>query len=702
MKYPVLRRSERYRLRLPALSGGVNYQDEPTLVEDNELTDCTNLWWDKNGLCTRPGLQVSGAVYRHQTDDAVQKALLSSGVPRENGTFLVERAYDQDANTAVFSPQKVTSSGVTALGSLPPLPGVSAHTPPRFLMVLPPRTGDSTVEYYGFTDAAGGRVYSKSAGSSTWAQESPYIPTVLINGGARGSGTLFEGYNMLTGAFRCQYTTNGSCGKFFLPQKKLTANAGETVTVVYQDAAGTAHTFLIQPHAGERSESAGVTVGGETVYARINYSRGLLTFWTSPGSMENADLWLPPDAEVNNNLSVVAYKTRAALPKRIGAMTCGTWFGGSTGSLQNGTRLFLSGNPSCPGLVHWSDVNNPLYFPENNYAYVGDAGEAVTAFGKQSNMLVLFKEHSLYAMTYNEGLSYDAADVTDGSVADVTAVDAVFPVRQLHPAIGCDCPRTVALCQNRLMWATSDGCVHTLLTATAYSDSNVRELGYPITPRLRTALAAHPDAAAGFCDGRYFLLAGSEAFVLDCAGTAYAQYGAAGDDRQAQRRLSWYRWDLAVPGVTYEHLWADGGVLCLAGRVQGATEAVSTVYYTVDGTADEQMTTLPQADLPSYEVTFRPVRSSFATKWFTLGQPERYQRIRQVYLEAQGHTGLRVSYRTDAGVSGDAAVTVNGACTCRLTPSVGHTGRFGLTVTAESAVRLYGLTVVYQTEGGVR
>ena len=31
-----------------------------------------------------------------------------------------------------------------------------------------------------------------------------------------------------------------------------------------------------------------------------------------------------------------------------------------------GTRLFVTGNKDKPHLVHWSEVNNPLYFTKDN------------------------------------------------------------------------------------------------------------------------------------------------------------------------------------------------------------------------------------------------------------------------------------------------------------------------------------------------
>ena len=112
------------------------------------------------------------------------------------------------------------------------------------------------------------------------------------------------------------------------------------------------------------------------------------------------------------------------------------------------------------------DVDNPLYFPENNYAYVGDSSQAATAFGKQSDMLVIFHSREMYYATYVAGGDFTAQDVIDGKIVDVTAYMAKFPITQINGEIGCDCPRTVQLCNNRLAWATSDGRVYTPVSYT--------------------------------------------------------------------------------------------------------------------------------------------------------------------------------------------------------------------------------------------
>ena len=56
MRIPKMPKSNQYRVSVPALNGGVNLNDAPNLVEDNQLTAVLNMWWKDQALRTRAGL----------------------------------------------------------------------------------------------------------------------------------------------------------------------------------------------------------------------------------------------------------------------------------------------------------------------------------------------------------------------------------------------------------------------------------------------------------------------------------------------------------------------------------------------------------------------------------------------------------------------------------------------------------------------
>lgn len=714
MKYPALRSNPSYRVNIPALSGGVNLQDDMTLTRDNQLTDCCNLWWKDGSLRTRPGLHGGYCAHWTYAETSVKKEFVYTDLYDDSGRYAVQALRDEVNNTTFYAPQHIASDGsmIRAVGLGMTVYG--ADHPPHFLLAKPPQSAEEEVELYGYTvDGNGAAVFCKKRNDNAWGRVEPYIPTVLINGGERGSGTLYEGYNLLSGRFRCRFTTGEELSRFYLPQKELTASLLYPVEITYLDNHGNTVTFTVSANAVNTAYSDGVRVGDTTVYARVDYKNGLVDFWKSTDSTADSNRWTPPDAGVNNNLDIVAFKENKTAIEKICDMGFCTWFGG-TSSLAGGTRLFVAGHPQYPGLVCWSDVNNPLYFPENNYAYVGNSGEAVTAFGKQSDMLVIFKQNSVYAMTYAEGASYTAADLTDGKVVDVTAVAAVFPIQQLHPSIGCDRPDTLVLCQNRLVWATSDGQVHMLLSANAYSDRNIRELGRQVQRRLKTAMQNADTAMACAYEGRYLLLVGHEMFVLDYTDMAYTRYASFENERSAQKALPWYIWHGAPTGVRFECLFSQNGHVCLCGMAKAeAGSVISVVLYTLEGETDSEPYYSGDSDKTVVRYDACPIESRFCTKVFDFGQPERRKQIAALYLKLGGADNSRVSvsYLTEKGTVqdvrdfafyGNEPYTPTAFGRYRLTPRIGRVTDFGLQVTGSGAIGIGGISLHYTLLGGVR
>lgn len=628
-----------------------------------------------------------------------------------NDTVFVEQYHSEDTSFYYYTPYRLSADGtsVQQMGDSMELFGNEEE--PNALLLVPPRNEQDNTEFYVFgCSNSGVDIVRKKNGVSTWEQVKPYIPTVLINGGERGEGTAYEGYNLLTGGFRCLFTTNGKISRFYLPRKPLNLGMDEAVRIVYTNADGQEYTFTsTEDYENDYAYSAGVKIGDKTVYARVDYKRAIVTFWTSKTDTSNAAVWIPPDGEKNNNLSIVAYQKDVSRENRIGGMRFSVWFGGGIGGLKSGTRLFVSGHPEYPGLVHWSDMNQPLYFPENNYAYVGGTNEKVTAFGKQSDMLVIFKEHSLYAMTYAAG-EYSTSDVLKGEVVDVAVASALFPIKQLHPAIGCDRPETIALCQNRLVWATSDGKVQMLLSSAEYSDSNVRELGQQIEERLCEAMENGDIIGGVSWKGRYVLLVGNTAFLLDYSDTAFLRYGSYDDDRRAQRNLPWHIWDLAVPQVGWLHISSQKGHLCLFGEgIDEESGAVNMMIYCLENIEDDVPKRFAMWHGERCKFESCAVKARFSTLLFHFGRPERYKRIGPLFLSLDGEKGTHfsLSYFTENGKTVDpAAPTVfakqNGMQSYRFVPCFRRVCRFGLQGESVGPIAIGEALFTYHLGGGVR
>ncbi len=727
MQVPKMARGSRYRVTVPALNGGVNRHDAPHLIEDNQLVDVRSMWWKDQALRTRPGLYTEaarvtdiGPASEYGPDDP-DDAGGGSLTRRTTDYFGGDLYLDGEATTTFVDFTRFREAG-------------GAPEEVQFELFRCGDTGQVTrigwqQDLY-FTDsfrnfvrykddwyAYGegmyeGEVYRCAARKSLFQRAEAYAPLVGMNG--RGveavyfptednnttlqssfsfEGVLFEGFNSLTGKFRTSFTTDGKATVFPLPVSPLTAYTGQTIEIAYTQYDGTVTTFHIPPGQNASTEQDQTVNEGSDipVIATVDRQRGLIYFM-----LNNTKGGLAaPDESCSNNLLVTAYTERPD-GFRVERMGFYTWFGGSSAGIHGGTRLFLSGDPDDPTLICWSDADNPLYFPENNYVRVGETGQAITAFGKQEDRLVIFKEHELYYATYQTGAAYTAEDAAAGSVVDVAANMANFPITQLNAAVGCDCPQTVQLCSNRLVWTASDGKVYTLTGSTPYSESNVRELSAPIEAALREeGREALQGASAGDYDGHYVLQAGNRLYLFDYTGSGFMS-AAEG------RALPWYIWDIALPGVEWKRFFS----LSQAGVLLGEMETDETRYrvvYTLSGGEDVAVTPGSAA-----QTAARPIAAMCETKRFDFGRPERRKTIRRLHLGTEGgETGwLRLHYATENGVQEDAqCLRLDGAadlCEWAVTPGVGRVRQFGVRLESEGGMALDGMTLQYEMNGEVR
>lgn len=116
-------------------------------------------------------------------------------------------------------------NGLQLLGEKHDVPTVNGEAPSCMGVKAAKNAGTG---YYFFL---GGGTILQEGENGQLAEVQPYIPTVLVNGKgmqkmakeADGglNGVLYEGYNLLTGAFKCTFSTDGESLDFQLPQKHL-------------------------------------------------------------------------------------------------------------------------------------------------------------------------------------------------------------------------------------------------------------------------------------------------------------------------------------------------------------------------------------------------------------------------------------------------------------------------------------------------
>ena len=698
MRFPMMKGGAQYRVEIPQLSGGVNLSDLPTQVEDNQLTAVNNMWWHQGVLRTRPGFkEVGGGDFSSRV---LNKSRISE---REEIVFCV---VDGSEDHIEVQADTFSTRGKSTLGMF------TIDESAKHKSALGVRVDDEK-PYVIFT--GDGKIRRASAGGNT-VEADPYVPHVTVerrNEDGSASNITYEGFNMLTSEFKCSFSTDGKQETFFIPTEALD-KAPVTVSItLYNKKDKTTRTVsgVIKPPStgnvattritgiafaeicrdGEEDFNEGESTS--SIYVYFDWSNYQLSIRACDRVAEYESYW-PLPTVTTNNLVVTASKAQEGQRETICRMTQATWFGGTRSGLDNGTRLFVAGNPDKPHLVHWSDVNNPLYFPENNYFYVGDADQRVTAFGQQGELLIIFKERQLYCSQYVAGNTITKDDLISGAVPDIAALTAQFPLTPLHPTIGCDCPDTIRLVNNRLVWATSDAHVYMLPSVNQYSERNVRD----ITALIRCDLERHTAdelkaAVATEYKGHYMLiLPDGTAYLLDVGNSAFQSFAYYASEKKANRALPWYIWKLGKDG---ERFWA---AVSTGDEIRLMANDVSNREYTLDGEDDDG----------------EPIPCSFTTKLFDFGRGDKLKAVREMYVRVGGvpNSCVHLSYLFDDAVFEDAyriEPTEDGELydagyirSYRITPNVNRARLFGLRFDSDGAMAVEGIGLNYSIQGVIR
>lgn len=598
MRHPQFAPARRVVATVPALCDGLNVGTAPFLIGDRQCADSQDMWWKDGALRCREGFSTTKErVHFEYADDTTcyftdadgYILALTSG-DYESGADVSLCAYDPNGNTTGVWWSQNANRGFR--GCLAPTGGTlqNAHSALLFL--------------------SDGTLMGIKASQNRFVDitEEAYVPLRMANGVPAPShtqtalsGDLLEGNNLLTSHFRCTFTTDGSGVYYYLP----TVSERSTLKVtLYLDSV-----YRTWELSGDDVESA--LVAG----LKLHFNRTTSCFWLTK---EDGTPHPIKAGDSRNNLTVLAQHScrQSGLPY---VMKFGTWFGGTAG----GTRLFLGGDKD--GYIAWSDLNNPLYFPESNYALVGTPGKPVTAFGKQGTALVLFKETEIYAAEYTAVEKITAENVQNGEVTDITAT-ATFPVTALHSEIGCDLPKTVALCGNRLWWACRDGSVYALQSTGQFSQRNITRLSAPIEPLLRKN-GAPKFSGASVRGERYYLLWNDSVFVTET------------DDTPA-----WYRFSTAATNAQPVSVFVKDNVLFLPAAYHGGDMPMMAMFL-LRGAADTRL----EGSGANVSAVSVPIRGSVCTKQYDFGTPEKRKTVTRVFAEATATSSVSVSYVTERG-----------------------------------------------------
>ena len=712
MKYPVMNGENTYRVEVPQLSGGVNLAEPASVIEDMQLADANNVWWKKGALRTREGLKKIASFTTSTYSFLLKGNAISE---RESVVYRTVKSGD----TFILTPYRVTLGAPYAVqiatrgdGSFT-VSEVNGDVPS--ILAVKAETGGSAGYYF---YCSSGDIFrtatSTDSGDASFVEVEPYAPLVLVNGKgnmdeSKSPGVMYEGYNRIGSKFRAWYVPDGKSTTFALPTKNLDAVDATVEIDLFNTKTQEMRTLtLTVPAASSTAAEYGYAsftpLSSEIGVTNSAHIQGTVHFFADKGEIQiKCDVAIGDSREVvalpnvagKNAIRVTCSRSDAEMKKSICQMTRAVWFGGDRSGLGGGTRLFLSGNPDKKNIVCWSDINNPLFFPESCYAYIGSSDSSVTAFGKQTDLLIVFKEHEVYAMQYVAGKSYTVDDVTSGRVTDVTALAATFPITPLHPTIGCDCPNSVRLVNNRLVWITSDRHVYMMPSVNQWSERNVRDITARIRPTLENHTAGQLQRArSGEYRGYYFFVVEDTVYLLDVGNSAFQSYQYYSSETKASRMLPWYIWHLPQELSLLAVLSDNESVTLTAGDIDG-----NMAVYTFEGDTDDG------ADIPAY----------FVTKGYTFGREDEKKRIPRlsVTVENTEAGAICVSYLTESGTYVDPHIirteggteAMQQAAHIRTVPLMPHINRcrsFGMRFESEKTMAIQGIAIQYTLQGGIK
>lgn len=390
-----------YTQRFENLSGGLNLRDLDYLLKVNESPEMKNLNWHDGVLACRDGQTLlsksRGQVY------ACAEELFHDRLVVHCGASL----YAVTPNTGSWTPlmQNVAQERGTFFRYN------------EFLMYKN-RGGYYKIAYREASDCLfAAPIHSDENRSDA------FIPTIQLNTDPKtGAGDLYQPENRLSA------------------YKKVRFNAAEGVTEYH---------LPVRAIDEVRSVTVSGAMQADTAYT-VDAEAGTVTFKTEPPVSD------PPE---NNTVEILYRKDNPDAYNSIMDCAYATVYGGN-----RDLCVVLGGCPAQPNAYFWSGntqlAMDPTYFPMSHYNLAGDASDAITGFGKQQNMLIVLKEHSVGRATYGTEKINEREQIT-------------MNYTRINSRIGCDLPWTIQLVENNLAFCNRRDGVHLIRDSSAAYENNI-------------------------------------------------------------------------------------------------------------------------------------------------------------------------------------------------------------------------------------
>ena len=206
------------------------------------------------------------------------------------------------------------------------------------------------------------------------------------------------------------------------------------------------------------------------------------------------------------------------------------------GNANGGTRIFFMGNPDKKGYYYKSGLQNPLCVMSDSYEILGDGCENITAVKEMYGNLIMFTEQSVFRMGYT-----------------LTQDGAYFSVKKLTGEMGCDCPGSVKLVDNRVVFANSKKGIFIVDSVGESDEQNIKPIAGNILKGSKGFLSVENEklkqASAIDFDRKYYFSAGGKIFIWDYDKSPFID---SGNYKKAQDNLIWSIYTVENQGTLFD------------------------------------------------------------------------------------------------------------------------------------------------------
>lgn len=247
----------------------------------------------------------------------------------------------------------------------------------------------------------------------------------------------------------------------------------------------------------------------------VDRDKGLVTFLLPPPG---------PSVPGEDNVFIEASLFRAPTRSVLAACTIGC--AGGIGGRQD--QVFLGGSPAFPHRLYWSDIDDPGYIGDLQYAILGGGQQQLKGLQVWGDCLLCHMDTrtatTFVVQPYMEELNN-------------LLVPQVRILRTLMTG-GCLSPRTTEFTEEPLFLSSSG------VRTVAYNMYTDREVWADRSMRVNARLLEEPGLEKAFsvvCKGFYLLFAGDHVYVLDSLHPG-------GDVNQKDAQMNAFLWD-DIPAV---------------------------------------------------------------------------------------------------------------------------------------------------------